>query len=205
MRRTKEEAEQTRQDVLAAALRVFSEKGYAAATLNEVAERAGVTRGAIYWHFENKAQLYNTLLAQASAISSGVVSRAASEGGDLPEILERIFVGLLHAVEEDSTLRAVLELELFKTEQIDELVESRRQRLDAGKELLQNIAGAMQRGGQEGTLRGDLDPMTMARSFIAFQNGVIRLWLMDQRAFSLKEEAAALANIYLQGLQTGVS
>ena len=54
MRRTKKDAELTRQQLLKAGFKVFGDKGYAAARLSDVAEEAGVTRGAIYWHFENK-------------------------------------------------------------------------------------------------------------------------------------------------------
>ena len=67
MRRTKEEAAVTRATVLKAALTVFSAKGYAAASLDDVAKTAKVTRGAIYWHFKSKADLYNTLVEELSA------------------------------------------------------------------------------------------------------------------------------------------
>jgi TetR/AcrR family acrAB operon transcriptional repressor len=200
MRKTKKEAEQTRQNVLEAALQVFSEKGYAAATLNEIAERAKVTRGAIYWHFDNKAELYNTLLKEAASISAQVVDQAAEEGGDLPEILERVFIRLLHAVEEDSRLRATLELELFKTAQIEELAESQEQRVAEGKRLIAGIAGVMRSGIQQGFLRDDLDPELMARAFLGLQNGIIQMWLMAPGSFSLKEKARSLAAIYLNGV-----
>lgn len=57
-RRTKEEGALTRESLLRAALAAFSTKGYAAATLEDVAAKAGITRGAIYWHFGSKAELY---------------------------------------------------------------------------------------------------------------------------------------------------
>ena len=58
MRRTKAEAEETRQAILAAAERVFFKKGVANSSLDEVAAAAGVTRGAIYWHFSSKTDLF---------------------------------------------------------------------------------------------------------------------------------------------------
>lgn len=61
MRRIKAEAEETRRDLLHAALRLFDEKGYQAATLSEIAESTGVTRGALYWHFKNKADILTAL------------------------------------------------------------------------------------------------------------------------------------------------
>ena len=54
MKRTKEESERTREELLNSAVQIFSEKGVARATLNEIARGAGVTRGAVYWHFQNK-------------------------------------------------------------------------------------------------------------------------------------------------------
>jgi TetR/AcrR family acrAB operon transcriptional repressor len=202
MRRTKEQADQTKQDVLNAALKVFSEKGYAAATLNEIAERAGVTRGAIYWHFEHKAELYGMLIEQAGSISAQVVQAAAGEGGELPEILERVFVRLLQAVEDDPSLRATLEVELFKTAEITELSAIQRKHLAAGERLIENIAGVMRSGIQQGYLRDNLDPVMMARAFVGLQNGLIRMWLMAPGSFSLKEQARSLAAIYLNGVRT---
>lgn len=200
MRRTKEEAEATRQDVLRSALQVFSEKGYAAATLKDIADRAGVTRGAVYWHFENKADLYNTLLAEFSTMSSQIVAKAIEAGGTLPEILKRVFVRLLQEVECDRELRAVLELELFTMLRIAELEDSRQKQLETGEQLLAGISQAMEEGIQAGYLRKDFEPITMARSFLAFQKGAIQLWLVDPKSFSLQLEAEAMAEIYLKGI-----
>ena len=61
MRKTKAEALQTRQDLLLSALNVFYQHGVARASLNEIARNAGVTRGALYWHFKNKEDLFDAL------------------------------------------------------------------------------------------------------------------------------------------------
>lgn len=61
MRRSKAEAEQTRRDILAAALVLFDEQGYAQTSLSAIAARAGVTRGAVYGHFANKSDLLAAL------------------------------------------------------------------------------------------------------------------------------------------------
>ena len=115
MKRTKEEAAVTRAAVLKSALAVFSAKGYAAATLDDVAKAAKVTRGAIYWHFKSKADLYNTLVQELSARGASVVQQAVSEGGTFIEILRRIFVRLCAVIDDDKEARAVMELGLFKT------------------------------------------------------------------------------------------
>ncbi|TIV74343.1 MAG: TetR family transcriptional regulator, partial [Mesorhizobium sp.] len=66
MRRTKAEAEQTREAVLAAAVDVFLERGVTRATLEQIASTAGVTRGAVYWHFRDKQEIFTALERRAN-------------------------------------------------------------------------------------------------------------------------------------------
>ena len=60
-RRTKREAAETRAALLDAAERVFRERGVARTSLAEIAAAAGVTRGAVYWHFRDKTALFEAL------------------------------------------------------------------------------------------------------------------------------------------------
>jgi TetR/AcrR family acrAB operon transcriptional repressor len=202
MRKTKEEAAVTRATLLKAALAVFSAKGYAAATLEDVAKAARVTRGAIYWHFKSKADLYNTLIQEFSARGAAVVQPAIVEGGTLIEILQRVFVRQCALIEEDKEARAVMELALFKTGLDPELQAGRKKQVEAGNALLEGITGAMQQGVAQGLLRNDVDPVDMARAFIAFENGVIQVWLVSPKSFSLKTSAESFAEILLAGLRT---
>lgn len=64
-RRTKQDALATRQQLLEAAIGVFAEKGVSRTSLQDIAVAAGTTRGAIYWHFKNKADLFNALMESA--------------------------------------------------------------------------------------------------------------------------------------------
>ncbi|MGL6253408.1 MAG: TetR family transcriptional regulator, partial [Billgrantia desiderata] len=61
-RRTKAEAAATREALLDAAEEVFLERGVARTSLEQIAREAGVTRGAVYWHFKNKADLFRAML-----------------------------------------------------------------------------------------------------------------------------------------------
>src|SRR5690606_41278730 len=61
-RRTKAEAEATREAILDAAEEVFIENGVSRATLEQIARRAGVTRGAVYWHFKDKNDLFTAMI-----------------------------------------------------------------------------------------------------------------------------------------------
>ena len=201
MRRTKDEAAVTRATLLKTALTVFSAKGYSAATLDDVAKAAKLTRGAIYWHFKSKADLYNTLVEEVSARGAAVVQQAVAEGGSLIEILRRVFVRQCALIEEDKEARAVMELALFKTGLDPELQAGRKNQLEAGNALIEGVAAAMQQGVAQGVLRKDIDPADMARAFIAFENGAIQVWLASPKSFSLKTSAESFADILIDGLQ----
>ena len=201
MRRTKEEAAVTRATLLNTALSVFSAKGYSAAKLDDVAKAAKMTRGAIYWHFKSKADLYNTLVEEVSARGAAVVQQAVAEGGTLIEILRRVFVRQCALIEEDEEARAVMELALFKTSLDPELQTGRRKQLEAGNALVAGITDAMRLGIAQGLLRKDMDPADMARAFLAFENGAIQMWLLSPRSFSLKASAESFADILITGLQ----
>ena len=66
VRRTKEEALETRNLLLDVAERVFNEKGVSRTSLADIAEAAGLTRGAIYWHFKNKSDLFDAMMERVT-------------------------------------------------------------------------------------------------------------------------------------------
>src|ERR1051326_2075264 len=146
VRKTKEEAAATRQALLDAALIVFSQKGYAAACLEEIGEHAGVSRGAIYWHFHSKAELYNTLVEETSAQTEGVIQRAIAEQHSILATHRQIMIGLLVLLEENPTYRAVQELVLFKTEITPELEEGIRIKAAALRTVEGRIAASFRAG-----------------------------------------------------------
>ena len=201
MKRTKEEAAVTRENLLQAGLVVFGRKGYDAATLEDVAREAGVTRGAIYWHFGSKTELFNALMEKYSSRGGLILQQGASEGGTFTQILTRVFARMLKAVETDQELLSMMEISLFKSGYSDPKEDWRMRQVESNRSLIQGIADTMKQGIEAGALRKDLDPVLAARAFLAFQNGIIYLWLSDPSAFSLGISADAFAEVYLRGVQ----
>lgn len=201
MKKTAAEAAKTRQAILAAALNVFSAQGYSATTLEQVARAAGVTRGAIYWHFASKAQLYQALLEAYGNRALPILAEAAREGGSFLEVCQRILARLLASLESDPELCAVMELTLFKTEQGTELAEVRRTQVEATRALIATVAETMRQGIASGEVRPDADPFDLARAFLAYQQGLFYIWLTDPSSFSLRERAEALAALFVAGIR----
>jgi AcrR family transcriptional regulator len=201
MRRVKEEADKTRQAILDAALTIFSRQGYHPARLQDIAEAADVTRGAIYHHFGSKADLYITLIRDASELFNDVIAKAIAEGGTFQEVGKRVLINAWTFLEEDPHLTKVVELFNFKTGFTSELDEINQQRVEESETLVAYIVGFIQKAIERGELRPDLDPEIVARAFIAYQNGIMNLWLINRNAFSLIKSAHALAATFFQGIE----
>lgn len=196
MKRTKEEADRTKQELLNAALSVFSSKGYAATRLSDIASTAGVTRGAIYHHFGGKEELFLALLNDASKISNQAIEQAVAQGGSLLEVLSRILVFTFNLIEDDHRFRQVMALSLSATN----LNLLAKQKSNEAEILVESISQSLAGGIASGDLRPDLDPKNAARALLAYQNGLALLWFTNPQAFSVKEHAHALAEIYLHGI-----
>ena len=113
MRRTKEEAEQTRQSILDAAVEVFSERGVARASLENVAKAAQVTRGAVYWHFTNKQEIFDALHERLHTpfiqkILEGLEVEHPDPVGQLQEICTQILVELHYEPQKQKVLTLFL-------------------------------------------------------------------------------------------------
>ncbi len=69
-------------EILDAALKVFAEKGYAGARMDDIARRAGVTKGTIYLYFENKEAVFKSLVREAvgAALATATADAASLEG-----------------------------------------------------------------------------------------------------------------------------
>jgi TetR/AcrR family transcriptional regulator, acrAB operon repressor len=200
MRRTKEEALLTREQVLRAALCVFSSQGYAASTLEGIAQEAGVTRGAVYGHFGGKAELYHTLVQEYFARAGERLMAVFSEGGTAREVLYRFIVRSLALVEDDEAYQRIIELTLFKADPGTEQEGDVQKKQQGTQALLHHLEQVLQAGVEAGEVRTGQDLQNVARSFVALVDGAILLWFRSERAFSLKSLARSLAEMALNGV-----
>lgn len=91
-RKCKEDAEKTRLAVLESALDVFCEKGYAKTTFDEIAARAGFTKGAVYWYFRNKADLISALITEYVQRRRAEITPKLPKGKTLDDLLQYFII-----------------------------------------------------------------------------------------------------------------
>jgi AcrR family transcriptional regulator len=108
-RRTQaERRETTRVALMAAARRLFGERGFAAVSIEEIASEAGVTRGALYHHFDSKEALFGALFEALEQELVGRALKAATAAANPWESLRHGARAFLEGVSETPTRRIVL-------------------------------------------------------------------------------------------------
>jgi TetR/AcrR family acrAB operon transcriptional repressor len=204
VRRTKEDAEITRNQLLDAAEHVFNEKGVARTSLAEIAQAAGLTRGAVYWHFKNKADLFHAMLERVKLPIDEMIDQLGSTTSDDPlNFLTIAAVSILKRVVADAQTRRVFEIVHHKCEMVDDMVIARERRQESRNECLQHIEEDIQSAVQQGVLPPAINTRSAAIGLHALIDGLISNWIIHPNSFSLNDEAEFLISSYLYGLQHG--
>ncbi|WP_186092420.1 TetR family transcriptional regulator [Burkholderia gladioli] len=174
VRRTKEEALATRNGILDAAEHVFFEKGVSHTTLADIAQHAGVTRGAIYWHFANKGELFDAMFDRVFLPIDELKATSDKPRADPLGRIRKILVWCLLGVARDSQLRRVFSILFLKCEYVADL-EPLLQRNRAGmSEALHNIEGDMKQAVADGELPADLDTWRATLMLHTLVSGFVR-------------------------------
>lgn len=200
-RKTKEEAQQTRLQLLEAAERLFSERGVAHTTLNDIATAAGLTRGAIYWHFQNKTDLIHALWDQVALPLHESFAELEQSIPDDP--LARIQIKsttVLTQVVKDVRIRNLLSILLLKCEYVDEPGGLRDGYLLKRFNCVSKITGEFRQAIAQGQLPADLDEKFAAIGLMSVIDGLCFHWLMNPAMFSLEDHAQKYIATYLKGL-----
>jgi len=202
VRRTKAEAEATRERLLDAAEQTFCRLGVARTTLDDVARAAGVTRGAVYWHFSGKAELFKALCERSAPPLEHLLEAAASLRHDDPlGVIEQTLADAMSAVTGCSHTRAVLEILMSRSEA--------PQQADAQQPCLRNsecnVVASLERLLKQAVARGQLpketDVRLAAMAINAFISGLVRQWLVDDSPYDLAEAGPRLVHVMLEGLR----
>jgi TetR/AcrR family acrAB operon transcriptional repressor len=180
VRRTKEEAQETRSRILDTAEQVFFEKGVSRTSLTDIAQAAGVTRGAIYWHFRNKSDLFEAMFARIKMPFDELVE--ATIDINEPDPLSRIRELLMLVFEGTATnpQRArVLDILYFKCEFTEEMGAVLSRHTDAMRDAREKMAAGLRNAMAKGQLPADLDTRHASVMLHGFLNGMLADWLLS--------------------------
>ena len=201
-RKTKEEALETRDGILDAAEQLFQRKGVSRTSLADIAAAAGVTRGAIYWHFENKGDLFNAMVERVVApLEARSLELEQEEMNDPIEFLRTLLLDGTKRIASDPHFHRVFEIVWHKCEYVDEMAEARDKHMEAGCRHVETMERAMVKAQERGQLPPKLLPKQAAIGLMALLDGLIVNWTMNPQMFPLDEYAPWVIDAYLDGLK----
>jgi len=202
MRRTKEEAEQTRRRIMQAALKTFHRRGIARTTLEQIARAARVTRGAIYWHFTDKEALLRAIRDDVSLplVDQSDFTLLDESGADPLARVERFLVDLLRAVAEDERTRLVFAVMSFRCEYVGELAQELEEYVRKSRRLCNALTRTYRQAQRRGAGLNGLSPRLAALDTLVFLAGLLRLWLLDEQdALGVRRAARVLISAHVAG------
>lgn len=203
VRRTKEDAMETRAKLLDAAERLFAENGVTHTSMAQVAEHAGVTRGAIYHHFSNKQDLIESLMGRVRLPFDEMQEQIAEqpEFNALEEIRQRS-IEFVNRVVDDPRVQALASILLHKCEYVDEVNPIKLRHVSGRNECICAIEELFSKAIDDQQLPSKTDTRVAVLGLFGLVDGLIYNWLLDSAYFDLKSTGQQAINTYINGLLT---
>ena len=200
VRRTKQEALQTRSALLDAAEALFESRGVAGTSLQAVADAAGVTRGAVYWHFRDKVDLFNAMMDRAILpFEQHWLVPSPDDALNPLQRLHDLLCDILRQTATDARLQRALAISTQKVEYAGELNGIRERHLRVRDQALRRIEALLRLAAKAGSLPPGV-PKSSARALHALVSGLIDNWMLDREAFDLYRVGRTAVERLLAGL-----
>lgn len=198
-RKTKEEAEKTRKDIIESARLVFHRDGVSRSTCEKIAKAAGVTRGAVYWHFQDKAEIF---LAMRADVFAPMVERTdailLSEVFDNPlDAIEGSLKEFFRVLDDCAVVREVFEIMISRCEYVEEFASVQEEVGRPAYVFLEKMERIYRRAAEKDYLREGLDPIATARDTWAFTSGLLHLMLGCQKGSSLEQQIPQMISTHM--------
>lgn len=201
VKKTRAAALATRESLLDAALQVFRERGVTHTRLIDVAERAGVTRGAIYWHFKDKAELFQAVCERGTLPVQALLAEAsqAVQHDPLATVRQLALMALTHLAQHDDT-QAMFDVIFHKCEFTAELAQVVTKNDADRASCLSRVQQLFDQAVATGQLPAATDTFLATQGLHAYMVGLMHEWVLNPAAYDLAVCAAPLIDCYLGGL-----
>ena len=200
-RRTKEEALETRTRLLDAAEELFLRNGLSHTSLHDIAQAAGVTRGAVYWHFKDKAELFNAMMDRATMPFEKTRITLCDDlrRDPLGQIRANMMMAL-SVTAHDAHVRRAFEIAMHKVEYVGEQTVLRDRHLSERNRCMLEVEIALRAALERKLIREDIPLRTLALGLFSVMDGLLNNWLLDPNAFDLVEVGSHIIDVHLAGV-----
>lgn len=199
-RRTKEESEKTRAQLLDAAEKLFLQKGVAATSLEDIAQEIGMTRGAIYWHFENKCALFDAMHARVALPLDASFDRVAEAADPLAALKEHC-IYMLQTLHRDQRMQNIFTILKFKCEQTEDLKSNVTRQECKRQDVIEKFQSTFERAQKLKSLPSSMDANASAIALYSYISGIFTDYLRNPKSYKLEKLAPNFIELFFKGLQ----
>ncbi|WP_049722034.1 TetR/AcrR family transcriptional regulator [Gilvimarinus polysaccharolyticus] len=200
-RKTKADAQKTLDELLDAAAWLFHTQGVNQTTLNHIASRAGVTRGALYWHFANKdAVIMGLWERDAAATHANIVHKLQSTTGSGRDF-KQLIKAQMGATLNNAALMQALRMILLGVERLENDSELQSFLAERHQQMRDSFKVAFKRLHAAGKVPAETSPEALATSFWAYLKGLLVLHLEPyNQDVNLLHDGNGLLDIWLNAI-----
>lgn len=201
VRKTKEDAELTRQRIINAARAVFLKRGVSKSTLEHIATEANVTRGAVYWHFENKTEIFHAIREQVFLpLIDSIDDTLAPAVKNIENPLNQIEASLCNTINDLTSnveMRETYEIMMIKCEYVDDFATVLHQIMSNCSCIIEKLEAAYERAKAQDLLATTLSPHALAMDTHLFFGGLLHMWVKDADGSRFRFQAIDLIKSHM--------
>jgi TetR/AcrR family transcriptional regulator, acrAB operon repressor len=203
VRKTKEDAAITRQRIIDAAREMFLLKGVSRTSLEQIASHASVTRGAVYWHFQNKAELFHAMreevyLPLIDRMDDTLLGNSDEVNPDPLGRIRKHLESTIQILDNDQTTRATYEVMMTKCEYVDEFADVLKSILSNCSGLVHKMEQAYAKAQEIGQVGTQLTAAELALDTHLFFSGLLHMWVKDTEGTLFRDRAMQLIDAHIK-------
>ncbi|MTJ82753.1 MAG: TetR family transcriptional regulator [Telmatospirillum sp.] len=196
----KSDAEKTRTQIIDAAEILFFEKGVSNTSLCEIADYAGVTRGAIYWHFRNKVELFHAMHMRVALPLETM--RLETLGESDPILALRDFwIRSIMQIAGDNRRRRVIEILFRRCEYVEEFEDAARRIQDWSNRIIDTMIRIFRDAEAKGLLTEGMPPDIAAFSTYSLVTGILHSWMIRQDIDDVALKAPEIITMFFRSVR----
>lgn len=201
LKKSKEEAEKTKQTLIETALDVFSEKGYAKATFDEIAQRAGFTKGALYWYFRNKADLISAIIVEYIQRKHAQIEKSLPKGNSFEDLIQ-YFMIWAKAGRDDPRFAKFHRFVLCQMEWSETIIDKVDKKiLDLKKFHLEKINKVLLQYQEKGELKNDIDINKIQHVIMSDYTGISFAYLSKRFEYDVVDMVRLNLELLIAGIK----
>jgi len=196
MKKTKEDALVTKKQIIEESVKLFLQKGFSVTTLDEIAQQANVTRGAIYHHFKDKLDIVNELIETEHQNLKGLLQKIFNENISPLNKIEKVIEEVINNFFDNKSFQDFIELTWFKIE-YSQLTRLRSSKAELTGFFIEHFNRVVIEAQRIGVIKQDVDATIITVTIVNMINGMYRLFFILPEQFNTKKETMSFFTSYL--------